>query len=126
MNQEQIRNLAAAISACRRAATAGGHGIRALEIEVLLFVAGGVDTQRGLIQATSASVSSIERSLAYLRGRDFSYQAAGVPAVRSSPLRLIEHRQHPHQRGHQYRLSIEGRAILSPCLQPTSITQPNA
>ncbi len=117
--------LAEAIGACRRAAIAGGNGIRVLEVEVLLLIAGGTDAIADLNAATGGSRANTARSLRFLSGRDapIGIASGGGGGIRVSPFRLIEYRKHPHRRGHQYRLTTEGFALLSPCLQIP--TQPN-
>jgi len=111
MTQAETLAMAEAIGACRRAATAGGHGLRVLELEILLLIAGGVDAVGAINAATGSSRVHVSRSLRFLSGRDTSgsNQRGGI---RSSPFRLIEHRKHPHRRGFQYRLTDEGEAIF--------------
>lgn len=116
----QALQLAQAIGACRRAAIAGGNGIRVLEIEALLLIAGGCDAVGDINEATGGSRANTARSLRFLSGRDAPISNAagsGGGGTRVSPFRLIEYRKHPHRRGHQYRLSGEGYALLAPCLQ---------
>jgi DNA-binding MarR family transcriptional regulator len=115
----QALQLAHAIGACRRAATAGGNGIRVLEVEALLLIAGGCDAIGDINEATGGSRANTARSLRFLSGRDAPIGSAsgGGGGIRVSPFRLIEYRKHPHRRGHQYRLTPEGHALLSPCLQ---------
>lgn len=115
MTQAETLAMAEAIGACRRAATAGGHGLRVLELEILLLIAGGVDAVGAINSATGSSRAHTARSLRFLSGRDSSGSPQGG-GIRSSPFRLIEHRKHPHRRGHQYRLSSEGIALFSQCL----------
>jgi len=103
--------LALVVGRIRRAAIAAGHGMRLSELEILLLVAGGTDTTADLVAATGGSRSNTERALSFLSGRDSC--AGGVTGVRSSPFRLVEHRRHPHRRGHQWRLTPEGRGLLS-------------
>jgi len=112
MTQAETLAMAQAIGACRRAATAGGHGLRVLELEILLLIAGGVDAVGAINAATGSSRAHIARSLRFLSGRDSSGSPQGG-GIRSSPFRLIEHRKHPHRRGFQYRLTDEGEAIFS-------------
>jgi hypothetical protein len=111
MTPAEILAMAKAIGACRRAATAGGHGLRVLEVEILLLIAGGVDAVGEIVAATGSSRAHSRRSLAFLSGRDSSGSPLGG-GIRSSPFRLIEHRKHPHRRGFQYRLSKEGLALM--------------
>jgi hypothetical protein len=119
MTPAETLAMAKAIGACRRAATAGGHGLRVIEIEILLLSAGGVDAAADINAACGGSRTNATRSLRFLSGRDSS----GSPlrgGIRSSPFRLIEHRKHPHRRGHQYRLSNEGIALFSQCVGSAS------
>jgi hypothetical protein len=110
--------LAHAIGACRRAAIAAGSGIRVLEIEALLLVAGGTDAIGDINAATGGSRANTARSLRFLSGFDSEVARAEYGGRgRISPFRLIEYRKNPHRRGHQYRLTAEGHALLSPCLQ---------
>ena len=114
--------LAQAVGACRRAALASGNGMRLQEIEVLLWIAAGVDHVADIQAAMEAHRVSTHRSLRFLGGRDSSGSPHGS-GIRVSPFQLIEYRKHPHRRGFQYRLTAEGFALLSPCLQLQS--QPN-
>jgi len=112
MTQAETLAMAEAIGACRRAATAGGHGLRVLEVEILLLIAGGVDAVGAINAATGSSRVHVSRSLRFLSGRD-SDGTSQQGGIRSSPFRLIEYRKHPHRRGFQYRLTNEGRSIFS-------------
>lgn len=116
MTSDTVTRLAQTIGACRRAATASGHGIRVVELEVLLLIAGGADASADLVAATGSSKSHIKRALRFLSGRDAGYDPGGTKAIRSSPFQLIEYRAHPHRRGFQWRLSEEGKSLLAPCL----------
>ena len=110
--------LGQAIGACRRAAIAGGNGIRVIDVEVLLLIAGGTDAIGDLNAATGGSRANTARSLRFLSGRDSDLGKASFGGRgRISPFRLIEYRTHPHRRGHQYRLTPEGHALLAPALQ---------
>jgi DNA-binding MarR family transcriptional regulator len=114
MNEPQ--KLAQVVGVCRRAAAAAGSGLRVSELEVLLMIAGGTDTYRAIAEATGISDAHTRRALRFLSGKD-THNEGAYKTTRSSPFKLIEHRKHPHRRGFQWRLTMEGRGILSACLQ---------
>lgn len=119
--------LARIIGACRRVAIAGSRtaaGIRVIDLEILLLVAGGTDAIGDICSATGGSRANTARSLKYLSGRDSVLAGhGGLGQVRVSPFRLLEWRKHPHRRGHQYRLSNEGAALLAPALHITTLPE---
>lgn len=91
----------------RRANQAAGGGMGLASFEVLLLIAGGIDHSRDLMAATGRTDrSEMTKLLQFLEGRP-------VPGgFRCPPLRLIERRKHPHRAGSQFRLSLEGIALL--------------
>lgn len=112
--------LAHSIGAIRRATEASGSRIRVSELELLLHIAGGTDTLADLAEATGLSQSRCTRALQFLEGLSAPVEIAGDRVMRVSPLRLIERRRHPHQRGYQFRLTREGRILLQPLELPPS------
>lgn len=109
---KKAREVAHILGTLRRGSAAAGVEFSLQVAEVLLLIAGGIDTAADLRAVTGrATLSQVTRSLQQLEGRT-------VPRCRKRPTthpwRLIERRRHPHKRCDQFRLTLEGIALLSP------------
>jgi len=91
-----------------------GRPIPVSAAEVLLLIASGVDNVKDLQQAMPTAsgepcaASLVARMAALLRGRARYVDGVWI----ESPFALIKMRRHPHQRGQQFFLSKEGKALV--------------
>lgn len=83
-------------------------GISAAAIEALLHIADGADHAAELQHRMDLGRSTINRSVNLLTGRGSLGRRA-----RASRLRLVDRRKHPHRRGAQLVLSVEGQRLLA-------------
>ncbi|NDC35576.1 MAG: hypothetical protein EBZ51_09420 [Synechococcaceae bacterium WB9_2_112] len=117
---QKLMQVATLLRTVRTAAEASGYPCGIPTVEILLLIAAGVDTHRGLIEATDKAQDArgVKRIALYLEGRTEQH----ANRARASPFRLIERRKHPHRAGHQFRLSEEGLTLLKPVFP--SLTRP--
>ena len=108
-----VAGLAHSVGIIRRATEAAGSRIRVSELEILLHIAGGLDDAESLAEVTGLSRYGVTQACRFLGGHSNEITLAGQRATRVSPLALIKRRRHPHQKGFQYALSLEGRGLLS-------------
>lgn len=105
------------IASLLKALRCSGRQIPLGAAEALLLIASGVDSVPALAAAMGTfsqplPPASVSRLVSMLRGRARFSRGGWV----ESPYRLIEVRQHPHQRGWQLLLSSEGETLISDCL----------
>ena len=94
MDAADFLALAATLRAMRQATAASGTYLKGRDVEVLLWVAGGIDTIEGLAQATGLSPGNVGRSVRFLSGRTVNLSPT---RKRHSPFRLVDTRPHPHK-----------------------------
>jgi len=86
--------LAATLKAMRLASLASGTYLKGRDVEVLFWIAGGIDTIKGLSEATGLSQLNVGRSVRFLSGRTVNLSPI---RKRHSPFRLVDTRPHPHK-----------------------------
>ena len=98
MDAADYRALAGMVKAMRLASAAAGSNLSGRHVEVLLWIAAGVDTVNDLAEATGLNPNNVKRSVRFLSGRTVN---KGASRRMISPFRLISTRPHPHQ-GHPH------------------------
>ena len=78
-------------------------------VEVLLWVAAGIDSTRDLAEVVSVDRATLTRTLGILRGRSVWVRGRW----RESPLQLLQTRPHPHIPGAlHHSLSLNGQNLI--------------
>lgn len=93
MNAAECAALAAKIKAMRQVSEAAGIHLKGQDVEILLWIAAGVDSVRALVDASGLGIDSVRRSVRLLSGRPIN---KGLNRRRPSPFRLVDTRPHPH------------------------------
>lgn len=108
-SRQQCASVAGVLTAVRRAIGSGrSQTIHPAVPEVLLWVAAGCDHTSDLCEQTGLGRREMGRILFTLAGR--TYRCHGH--WKSSPVSLIESRDHPHRRGHQWVLTPDGTELV--------------
>lgn len=105
----QCSSVAGVLTGLRQAYSADrAQSIHPALPEILLWVAAGCDHATDLCQQTGINKREVGRLLAQLSGK--TYRCHGL--WRTPQVRLIEARDHPHRRGHQWRLTEAGLELV--------------
>ena len=94
MDAADYRALAGMVKAMRLASAAAGGNLSGRHVEVLLWIAAGVDTINDLAEVTGLNPNNVKRSVRFLSGRPIN---KGVNRRLTSPFRLVGTRPHPHK-----------------------------
>lgn len=77
-------------------------------VELLLWIAAGVDHETELARVMGVDQSTVCRLVSQLAGRQRWRDGKAIP----SPFGLVTRRKHPHRRGYQLGLSANGSALV--------------
>lgn len=115
MTPERVAGMMGGI---RLAAASAGRMVNPQSVELLLWVASGVDTRTDLARVMGLHRLAVKRALDPLMGRSFRKRGRIIPG----PFALIEQRQHPDRQGEQLRLTAEAKQLISSTFAPLSST----